>query len=269
MFRASVSTPNLTESSMFMYRRLQIFALTALALVSCSKAETVSDVAVQFNATISPEMTVLVKGGETQPEEVIANHAVLQAWRGDVMAAEVEQVIEQPGTTQVSFSGVKLAAGAEYNIYIWVDCEGYYDTADLRSVSVKPEIPYNGGCAGFDAFYSCSTVVCGQNDEVHPVTLKRPFAKVNFSAEVNSQLKVKFTAPTTLNLKTGEVSGARNVEYTMQPAESSVTAFDYIFATEDVSQLAYTFRLGEELEINTSVPVKRNTKTNIIYNATN
>lgn len=248
-----------------MYKRFYILVLIVLSLASCSKEETVRDVAVQFNATVSPEMTVLVKSGEAQAEPVLANHAVLQAWRGDVKAAEVVQEIPA-GTTQISFSGVKLAGGAEYTVYIWVDCDGYYNTSDLRSVSVTKN--YDGKSAGFDAFYSCSTVICGQDDEVHNVTLKRPFAKVSFSAQVNSQLKVKFTAPTTLNLKTGEVSGARNVEYTMLPAESSVTAFDYIFATEDVSQLAYTFRLGEE-EKTTSVPVKRNTKTNIIYNTTN
>ena len=250
-----------------MYRRFYIFILIALALASCTKVETMRDVAVQFNADISPEMTVLVRGGEVQPESVIANHAVLQAWRGDVKAAEVVQEIPA-GTTQISFSGVKLAGGAEYTIYIWVDCDGYYNTSDLRSVSVNQNKAYDGKTPQFDAFYSCSTVICGQDDEVHNVTLKRPFAKVSFRAQVNSQLNVKFTAPTTLNLKTGEVSGARNVEYTMQPAESSVTAFDYIFATEDVSQLAYTFMLGEE-EKTTSVPVKKNTKTNIIYNITN
>ena len=248
-----------------MYKRFYILVLIVLSLASCSKVETVRDVAVQFDATVSPEMTVLVKSGEAQAEPVLANHAVLQAWRGDVKAAEVVQEIP-PATTQISFSGVKLAGGAEYTVYIWVDCEGYYNTSDLRSVSVTKN--YDGKSAGFDAFYSCSTVRCGQDDEVHNVTLKRPFAKVSFRAQVNSQLKVKFTAPTTLNLKTGEVSGTRNVEYTVQPAESSVTAFDYIFATEDVSQLAYTFILGEE-EKTTSVPVKRNTKTNIIYNTTN
>lgn len=249
-----------------MYKRFYILVLTVLSLASCSKEATVRDVAVQFDATVCPEMTVLVKSGEVQAEPVLADHAVLQAWRGDVKAAEVVQEIPAE-TTQISFSGVKLAGGAEYTVYIWVDCEGYYNTSDLRSVSVNHNKAYDGKTPQFDAFYSCSTVICGQDDEVHNVTLKRPFAKLGFSAQVNSQLKVKFTAPTTLNLKTGEVSGARNVEYTMQPAESSVIAFDYIFATEDVSQLTYTFSLGEE-EKTTSVPVKRNTKTNIIYNAT-
>lgn len=253
-----------------MYKRIPyiIYTLSVLLLFSCSKEETARDVAVQFNAAVSPEMAMLVKSGEVQVEPVLADHAVLQAWRGDVKAAEVVQEIPA-GTTQISFSGVKLAGGAEYTIYIWVDCEGYYNTSDLRSVSVNHDKAYDGKTPKFDAFYSCSTVICGQDDEVHNVTLKRPFAKVSFSAQVNSQLEVKFTAPTTLNLKTGEVSGARNVEYTMQPAESSVTAFDYVFATEELSQLNYTFKLGEEDSKTTQVPVMRNKKTNIIYTITN
>ena len=268
MFPASVLIRDLTENSTYMFRKLHIFALMALALVSCAKEEAVGDVAVQFNAAVSPEMTVLVKGGAEQPEPVIANHAVLQAWKGDVKAAEVVQSIV-PGTTQISFSGVKLAGGVEYLIYIWVDCKGYYNTTDLRSVSVSSGKSYNGQDASFDAFYSFSTLTCGQDDDVHEVDLKRPFAKVNFSAAVASQLKVMFTAPTTMDLMTGEVSGSRNVEYTVGPEASSVTAFDYIFATEAVSQMSYTFKLGEEEAKTTLVPLSRNRKTNIIYTVTN
>ena len=251
---------------MCMYKRFYILVLIVLALASCRKEEIVGDVTVQFNAAVSPEMTVLVKGDEPQTETVVANHAVLQAWRGNTKAAEVVQSIT-PGTTQISFSGVKLVGGVEYLIYIWVDCEGYYNTSDLRSVSVNHDKAYDGKTPQFDAFYSCSTVICGQDDEVHNVTLKRPFAKLGFSAQVNSQLKVKFTAPTTLNLKTGEVSGEKNANYTVLSAESG--AFDYVFAIDEISYLNYTFKLGEEEEKTTSVPVKRNTKTNIIYNATN
>lgn len=255
---------------MYMYKRIPyiIYTLSVLLLVSCSKVEAVRDVAVQFNASISPEMTMLVRSGEAQPEPVIANHAVLQAWRGDEMAAQSEQSIE-PGTTQISFSGIKLAGGAEYTIYMWVDCEGYYNTGDLRKVSVSTEKAYDGKTAGFDAFYSCSTFICGQDDEEHNVILKRPFAKVNFSAQTASPLNVHFTAPATMDLKTGEVSGEKNANYTVQPDGSSVTAFDYIFADEGVSQMNYTFKLGEEEEKTTTVPISRNTKTNIIYNITN
>lgn len=248
---------------MSMYRKLLISALALLALASCTKETAVGDVQACFCACVSPDMAVFTKA-TGEPEPVVADKAVLQAWRGDVMAAEDVKAVT-PGETTVNFSGVKLAAGVEYDIYIMVYNDGYYETSDLRSVSLSTDKAYDGKTPEFDAFYSCTTVTCGQNDEVHQVTLTRPFAKVSFSAAVEQNVTISYKAPTTLNLKTGEVSGARNVEYTMQPAESSVIAFDYIFATEDVSQLAYTFRLGEE-EKTTSIPVKRNAKTNIQYN---
>lgn len=251
-----------------MYRKFYIFILIALALASCTKVETMRDVAVQFNADISPEMTVLVRGGEVQPESVIANHAVLQAWRGDVKAAEVVQEIPA-GTIQISFSGVKLAGGAEYTIYIWVDCEGYYNTSDLRSVSVNNDKAYDGKTPQFDAYYSCSTVICGQDDEVHNVTLKRPFAKVSFRAAVTEDAHISYTAPNTLNLKTGKVSGSMNVGYNVEHGDSGVEAFDYVFADEGLSQMSYTFKLGEEKASTATVPIARNTKTNIIYAITN
>lgn len=252
---------------MYMYKRFYILVLTALSLASCSKEVTVGDVDVQFNAAISPEMTVLVRGGEVQPEQVIANHAVLQAWRDGVMAAQAEQSIGS-GTTQISFNGIKLAGGATYLIYIWVDCEGYYNTDDLRSVSLASGNNFDGKNAGFDAFCYFGAVTCGQ-DEVYQVTLTRPFAKVSFSAAVGQDVAISYKAPTTLDLKTGAVSGEKTVNYTAIHDGSGVTAFDYVFATEEVSQLNYTFTLGSEQAKTTSVPVKRNTKTNIIYNINN
>lgn len=238
--------------------------MMALVLASCSKQGTAGDVELQMCASISPEMTVIVRGGESQEEPVIANHAILQVWREGVMTAKVETSII-PGTREISFSGIKLAGGAEYLIYIWVDCAGYYNTEDLRKVSVKQ--PYDGKTADFDAFYSFSTVTCRQNDEVHSVSLKRPFAKLCFSAQLSKPLNVKYSAPTTLNLIDGQVSGVRDVEYTVQPepGETSVEAFDYVFAKDGIAQMNYTFKLGEE-ERTTSVPVARNTITNIIYN---
>lgn len=251
---------------MYMYRKLLILALALLALASCTKETAVGDVEACFCASVDPKMEVLTRsGGET--EQVVADKAVLQAWRGNIMAAEAAQDFN-PETASVTFSGVKLAAGVEYDIYIMVYSDGYYNVSDLRSVSLADSHVFDGKTAKFDAFCYFGTVNCGQNDDAHNVTLTRPFAKLNFSAAVQKDVTISYTAPTTLNLKTGEVSGSKTVDYTAVHGESGVTAFDYVFATEDVSQLSYTFKLGEE-EKTTSVPVKRNTKTNIIYNVTN
>lgn len=252
-----------------MYRKLHIFALMALALVSCTREETVREFAVQFNAAVSPEMAVLVRGGEAESEPVIADCALLQAWQGDALAAKVEQSIT-PGTTQISFGGVRLVEGEQYDIYIWVGCAGYYNVGDLRGVTLNDSNPYDGKSPQFDAFCAYSTVTCRRDEVIHQVTLKRPFAKVSFSAPVDSVTKISFIAPTGLDLKTGKIlPSTKNIEYTVQPEASTVTAFDYIFADEGISQMDYTFKLGDEDGKTTAVPISRNTKTNIIYNTTN
>ena len=252
-----------------MYRKLHIFALMALALVSCTKEETVREFAVQFNAAVSPEMAVLVRGGEAESESVIADCALLQAWQGDVLAAKVEQSIT-PGTKQISFGGVRLVEGETYDIYIWVGCAGYYNVGDLRTVSLAEGKGFDGNSLEFDAFFAHTAVTCSKDEVIHSVTLKRPFAKVSFRAQVDSVTKISFRAPAGLDLKTGEVlSSTKNIEYTVQPDASNVTAFDYIFADEGVTEMNYTFKLGEDEEKSVAVPISRNTKTNIIYNTTN
>lgn len=253
---------------MYMYKRLNILVLALMALVSCTKEQAVEEVTLQLRAAIDPDIAVLTRTGEAVAEPVVADRAVLQAWRGDVKAAEVTQSITSE-TTQINFTGVKLAAGVEYDIYIMVYNDGYYVVSDLRSVSIVNGKSFDGKTAEFDAFCYYGTVTCGQNDEVHQVTLTRPLAKVSFSAAVGQDVTISYNAPTTLNLKTGAVSGEKPVSYTATHGVSSVAAFDYVFATEAVSQLNYTFKLGSEDAKTTPVSIKRNTKTNIIYNATN
>lgn len=251
-----------------MCKRFYIFVFIVLSLVSCSKEETVRDIAVQFNADISPEMTVLVRDGEVQPEQVIANQAVLQAWQDNVLAAKVEQSII-PGTKQISFGGVRLVEGEKYDIYIWVGCAEYYNVGDLRTVSLAEGKGFDGKSLEFDAFFAHTDVTCSKDEVIHQVTLKRPFAKVSFSAAVTKDAHISYTAPYTLNLKTGKVSGSMNVGYDVEHGDSGVEAFDYIFADEGLSQMSYTFKLGEEDASTATVPISRNTKTNIIYNTTN
>ena len=252
-----------------MYKRICILVSIALALASCTKEETVRDVAVQFNAAVSPEMAVLVRGGEAESESVIANHAVLQAWQdNNVLAAKVEQSIT-PGTTQISFGGVRLVEGEKYDIYIWVGCAGYYNVGDLRTVSLAEGKGFDGKSLEFDAFFAHTDVTCSKDEVIHQVTLKRPFAKVSFSAPVDSVTKISFTAPTGLDLRTGKVlSDIKDFEYTVQPEISTMTAFDYIFADEGVTDMDYTFKLGEDEAKTTTIPVSRNRKTNIIYKVT-
>lgn len=249
-----------------MCKRFYIFVFIVLSLVSCSKEETVRDIAVQFNATVSPEIFTKGAGTKTGSEEaVIANHAVLQAWLGDDLVVNMEKdniVLED---NQIDFGAIRLVGGVDYDVYIWVDSKGYYETDDLRNVRLNTGKSYNGKTPEFDAFYTYTPVNYRQDNEAHNVTLKRPFAKVSFSATVTKNVHISFTAPNSLDLKTGKVSGSMDVEYNVEHGDSGIETFDYIFADEGVSQMDYTFKLGDEKAKTTAVPISRNTKTNIIY----
>lgn len=251
-----------------MYKRFYIAVLIVLALASCTKEVVPTRTEVQFLATVNPEIFTgagITKAGSA--EEIIADYAILQAWKGDIRVANAGQPIT-PGTTQINFSGVRLVEGEQYDIYIWVGCDGYYNTDDLRIVTLKDDKTCDGKSHQFDAFFAYTSVTCSKNEVIHPVSLKRPFAKLNFSAPVGSAATISFTAPTGLDLRTGKVlSDIKDFEYTVQPEISTVTAFDYIFADEGVTDMDYTFKLGDEAKT-TTIPVSRNRKTNIIYKVT-
>ena len=235
-------------------------ALAVLSLVSCSKVAPDNEVEIQFSACIQPELATKT-GGEA--EQLVADCAVLQLWQGDALAENVVQTI-QPGTAQIDFSGIRLVKGFDYDVYIWVGNDGYYDTSDLREVSLASGKEYDGKTPQFDAFCAYTTVHGSQGDGVHNVTLKRPFAKVSFSASDSQQATIAFSAATTLNLKTGKVSDSRPFQYTVSPVESSVKAFDYLFADEEVTRMEYSFKFGDGENKSVTVPITRNTKTNII-----
>lgn len=245
-----------------MYKKFCILSLIALVLASCAGKMPPCETEIQLCATINPELSLLSKGEDAGTEEVVADCALLQAWQGEVRAANVVQSINS-GTTQINFSGVRLVERETYDIYIWVGCAGYYDTDDLRRVKLKED--NDGKSPQFDAFCAYTNVTCSRDVVIHPVTLKRPFAKLNFTAPVDSVTKISFTAPTGLDLKTGMVlSDTKAIEYTVQQETSNVTAFDYIFANEGVTEMDYTFKLGADEAITTTIPVARNKKTNII-----
>ena len=237
-------------------------ALAVLALVSCSKVAPDNEVEMRFCASIQPEL-VTRAGGEA--EQLVANRAVLQLWQGDALAENIEQTIS-PGTAQIDFNGIKLVKGFDYDVYIWVGNNGYYDTSDLRNVSLASGKEYDGKTPQFDAFFAYTTVNGSQGDGIHNVTLKRPFAKVSFSAPASQETTIAFSAATTLNLKTGKVSGSRHFQYTVDPMESSVKAFDYLFADEEVTRMEYSFKFEDGEIKSVTVPITRNTKTNIIVN---
>lgn len=246
---------------MYMYRSSLILIAFALAFVSCSKELVVSEVETRFWATIEPEVTV--RSGAAEEESVIADHAILEIWMNGSRKVRQEKAM-QPGAKRVAFDNVRLAGGQDYDVFVWVDCQGFYKTDDLRSVSLNSEKNYDGKTPGFDAFFAYKQIHSCQGGGVCNVVLKRPFARLNFSATVSSSAMIRFTAATTLDLKTGKVSGSKEFQYNMEPNDSGVVAFDYVFADESQSQMDYSFTLDGAQPITVSIPIERNKITNII-----
>ena len=244
-----------------MYRKSYILIAIALALFSCSKDLVESEVETRFCATIEPEVTV--RSGVAEDEPVIADHAILEIWMNGFRKVHQEKAM-QPGAKRVAFDNVRLAGGQDYDVFVWVDCLGFYKTDDLHSVSLNTEKNYDGKTPGFDAFFAYTQIHSNQGGGVCNVVLKRPFARLNFSAAVSSPATIGFTAATTLDLKTGEVSGSREFQYVIDPTCSGVVAFDYVFAGENQGQMDYSFTLVGTQPITVSIPIERNKITNII-----
>lgn len=243
-----------------MFRRLLIAGLVLLSLVSCSKMETGTLVPNTFRAVIEPEIEV--RSGDEATVSV--NHAVLEAWRGETRVVRQEITLAS-GTETVVFSDVRLTAGLEYDIYIWADNGGAYDTSDLRTVNLASDYAYDGTVDGRDAFCSCSTLYVRQNQAAGDVTLKRPFARVDLILpEGTASVGVKVSAPTAFDLKAGTVSGVQDFSYDFNCTEKGTTTVsDFVFAGSETMNLDYAFTAGGDSEHALTVPVKRNCKTNV------
>lgn len=255
---------------MCMFRRLFISGLVLPALVSCSKTETGAVVSNTFRATISPE--IVVRSGDASGVSVSVDHAVLEAWKGETREARQEIDVEA-GTGIIVFSDVPLAAGFDYDIYIWADTKGAYETSDLRTVKLASDRGYDGTVEGRDAFCSCSTVHSQQNQAASSVTLRRPFARVDLILpEGTSSGTVKISAPAAFGLKEGTVSGVTQFSYDFNCTEKGTTTVsDLLFAGSEMTSLDYSFKIGDDDERTFTVPVKRNHKTiiNVGTGATN
>lgn len=246
---------------MYMFRRLLISGLSLVAVISCSRMETEEFVSGTFRAVIEPA----VRSGETS--EIAVDRAVLEVWNGQVREAHKEIAVT-PGTGTIVFSDVQLAAGFDYDIYIWADTEGHYDlSSDIRTVHILSAATlYDGTVTGKDAFYCCTTVHSRQGQDTYNVTMKRPFAQVDLILpETAASADITLSAPAAFDLKAGTVSETTQVSYTFDcQAKGTTTASDMLFAGKEVMSLSYSFKVtGAESATSFTVPVRQNYVTRI------
>ena len=194
---------------------------------------------------------------------------------------------------------LKLVSGQTYNFVFWAqnkDC-GAYDATDLQRVKINYSVigdVKNNDKDVFDAFYAIDelTVVKGQKNE-KTITLKRPFAQLNFGAldehmtttfgkvdlgastitvselatvfnaikgeGENSVKEVSFNAN---GLATAEKLVVKDVEYNWL-----VMDYMLMMKSSDVVSVEASFNVGMEAPVEhsiPSVPLKKNYRTNII-----
>lgn len=190
---------------------------------------------------------------------------------------------------------VKLVKGQTYNFAFFAHAEGApytFSAGSKLSECTFAVNNYTGACndESRDAFYG---ILEGYSvtPDVTEVTLKRPFAQLNFGADdlaaaqaagiIPSQSMVTVSkAATTFNLKSGEASGEAAVAFTLadlpsDPTTLTVEGTDYRWmemcyflvpgneANVDVKMTAKTNKANVEVPV-TNVPVKKNHRTNIV-----
>ena len=211
------------------------------------------------------------------------NRCILEVYRNGVRYGERQ--VQAVVAGQVSFPNLMLVPMQTYDFVLWADCadgldDGYYNTADLSSVSARK--PYTGNDDGFDAF--CARFSCTVTESfTQSITLTRPFAQLcvmadDIGASTSDALKptharVEFTAiPTSYNLLTGVPGDSQPVTYTaaVESADAGELTVDYIWVAPEqdgVAQFSVTLlRDGVEMapaQRFEDVPLRINYRTNV------
>ena len=271
-------------------------ALVVLA-ASCAKEQQIAAVpageetTVEFTVATPELMTKAIADGNT------VDKVSCSVYGADGLIADLSKVIDMAGG-KATFS-VRLVTGQTYSFLFWAYKDGAPYTLDADAKTV--EVSYAGASndESRDAFYAyvADRKITGSVTET--VTLKRPFAQVNFGVEPDDitaaktagyevkKSSVKITGlANKLNLTDGSVSGEVDAEFTVAdlPAETEkltvnkkdyrYVATNYVLVGADKKQLSdveLKIYDGTNAEpINTvsvpNVPLQGNYRTNILGN---
>lgn len=130
---------------------------------------------------------------------------------------------------------ISVVKEVTYHFVFWAqkDGTGHYDVSDLRKVKINNYANEKANDESRAAFFAYQPIrVSGQSDRNITVTLKRPFAQLNFGtstyANTGSSLKVtstKFTVAKVadaFNTLTGEGEGGSTVTFNSAPTPNGV-----------------------------------------------
>ena len=278
----------------------KLFLLTTVLLfgmTACQKTE-MSD-ATSGNTQITIKASFPAQMAETRAagDGTTVDRCIMQIYLDGELYGE-RQVAEVNGL-KATFSA-RLVAGKTFDLVFWADKKGadlntdlHYNTADLSNVTFAEGDAYLGNDDARDAFFGTAQVVADQSKAVS-VELRRPFGQLNIITndwgaipdEAAAQLrpaKVKLTfydVPNTIDLLTGEVSGAADisgeaveVSKIAQDGDAKHLSFDYILAEPDDQTILTDFTMDfladdDNTKVTdtytfTNIPVQRNYQTNV------
>lgn len=269
-----------------------LIAITAILFVSCSERQSATGTEVSgtqiFTFSLATEGDVQTRAAAPTVTGYKLQY-FLQVLNADGNAIEASSDNNETGT----FS-VELPAGVAYTCLFWAhyipDTGGeneFFDTTDLKAVTLKKHLTHADQC---QAFCATASITVGQASGVHSIVLRRAVAQVNIKSnekmEKYSKLTVSYTnVPNTFNVSDNTVSSAGSVT---DPSAFEVTDFtanagaDGRFTYQSVYSFASADGAGSmlSLEIDTynsanpgtplqsvtidHVPTKKNYKTNVV-----
>lgn len=272
-------------------------AAAAALFTSCSKDDTIGGLSrgkVTFEVS-APELATRAQGDGTTATTL--RYAVYDMVENTMVKTEKLPNKFNSGTASLS---IDLVEGRTYEVAFWAESPSspYDFNADTKTISYAPNVTLTANNENYDAFFA---YVGDDQDEKFEVgqtvnvTLKRPFAQLNIATNDTETAKdlgvevvktaVKVKAFTSFNLQTGAVVGDKtDVEFGLAtkmsgklatPSATTENTYDwlsmnYILTDGTNTDVTFTFTdaVGsteeEYTRTYTSVPAKRNYRTNII-----
>lgn len=267
--------------------------LAAVTLfASCSQEEIVSktdgESLVSFTVT-TPELGSRAVGDGTTAKNLY--YVVYDETLGE----QVETISSK--TPYAEFKDTKatiklpLLNGHKYSLIFWAEnAEGAYAINwDKKSINLKDATALVSNNENYDAFYAYVAPFTVTGTKSSTIQLKRPFAQLNigttdtdlegvakyYGIEAFTQSQIVVTAPTAMDLTTGNVSGEEELTYAAAAFISSekmketyeYLSMNYLLVSGDKSLMDVDFSITDGTKTISktfeNIPVQRNYKTNI------
>ena len=281
-------------------KKLLIFASAAIATLfagACQREEG-SSAAEEVSVNLSLQLPAQVETKAIAKAE-LTDVVYYEIWNSDFSKKLYPLEGQAPAYVAVSNCqatlDITLVSAQTYNFIFWAQNQncGAFNVTDLKSVKVDYSvISAAGNQDKFDAFYAVKkiAVTAPINENV---TLKRPFAQLNFGADAmttifgNVNVGLSSVKLSSLATQFNTISGVGEGEIkdvvfnangivTTEALEVSGKSYTWVSmnyvlmqAQQSVAQVDAEFNLGMDVPVKhsiPSVPLKKNHRTNIVGN---